>query len=87
MKLEEYKESIRKYRGHLASMDEELGTIYFNGSELFKEMSLSTKVMGISKMANIAEEMDWGEQNKFVVWLLEKKRNKSEIDTKLLELV
>ena len=87
MTLTQYKESIRKYRGHLKSCDSELNEIWKSGSGKLIGFSLVSKLMGVGKMANVANGMTHEDQDKFVSWLLEKKRNKTSIDVKLLELI
>ena len=86
MKLDTYKEKIRTLRDVLKSCDEDLYTIYHQGCKELVEWSLDTKTIGVGKIATIAS-MDYKEQHKFLVWVLEKKRTAKEIDIKLLSLI
>ena len=85
MTQDTYKDSIRKYRGHLRSMDEELNSIYELGSNELTEWSLGSKIIGVSKIAKIAE-LDKDIQVKFLIWVQAYKRTKNDIDVKLLEI-
>ena len=87
MTLQTYKEKIRTYRGHLKSMDKELESIYDFGTEEFIEFSLTSKAIGVTKMAYIAENLSWDDQKEFIIWIHDGKRNKSAIDIKLLDLI
>ena len=84
MTLEEYKTSIRKYRGHLRSMDKDLEIIYDYGVSEFVDYSLTSKKMGVSKMAIIADNMNDVEQVDLITWLGVKGRSKTDIDIYLL---
>jgi hypothetical protein len=87
MKLEEYKSNIRKYRGHLASMDDALEEIHTSGCEEFIEFTLSTKAIGVGKMAMIATSLSHHQQQIFLVWMSLEKRTANQISLKLLELI
>lgn len=87
MNVNDYKEAIRKYRGHLKSVDTELSEIWTSGSNNFIEFSLSNKSMGVRKMAEVANCMIHEDQDKFIVWMQEKVRKKNEIDSKLMEMI
>jgi len=87
MTVNEYKEAIRKYRGHLASMDLELEAIHEFATPKFLEYSLRSKKMGVSKMAMIADSVSDEDMDELVDWLDERVRSKAEIDIKLLDLI
>lgn len=83
MTLQQYKNQMRAYRGYLLDMDEELSTLFFMASDKFREYSLHRKDMGITKMTKLVFTLDIIEQDMFLLWLYEKKRNRKEIDLKL----
>ena len=85
MDLEQYKEAIRKYRGHLKSCDGELEEIFNYGCHDFKDWTLSTKAIGVHKMAYIAINMNDKKQQEFVVWVTKKKRTVTDIDMYILK--
>ena len=87
MTLENYKESIRKYRGHLKSVDVELDSLWNNGTKDLIEYSLSSKRVGVRKMCYMAEGLSNEQQDAFVTWMKVKKRCKNEVDVKLLGLI
>jgi hypothetical protein len=87
MTKNEYKEAIRKYRGHLKSVDKELEEIFDYGTMKFIEYTLHTKQMGVRKLAFAAKNVSNADLDELVDWLLEGVRTKAQIDLKLLELV
>ena len=87
MTLLEYKTKIRHYRGALKSMDDNLDELYENATKELLEYSLARKTIGIHKMSIIAIEANSDTQKNLVVWLMSEKRNKIEIDIKLLEII
>ena len=87
MTLENYKESIRKYRGHLKSVDVELDSLWNNGTKDLLEYSLSNKGMGVRKMCEMSLHLSDEQQDAFVTWMKVKKRCKNEVDVKLLGLI
>lgn len=85
MRLEDYKAKMRVNRGRLTSMDAEMEDLWTNGTIPFREFSLHTKCLGISKLAWIANFLEAHEQLEFIEWVKENNPNKLEIETKLSE--
>ena len=87
MTVSDYKFNMRKYRGHLKSMDTELEAIYEFGISRFIDWTLANKAIGVAKMAYIADNLGVDKQNEFLDWMNQQARTKNEIDTKLMEMI
>ena len=68
MTLKEYKEAVRKYRGHLPNDDDTLQDIYSNSCYEFLDFTLSTKSRGVRWMAWFASTATIAQQQDFVTW-------------------
>ena len=87
MDKKEYRNLMRISRGKLSKMNNELDDIYDCGSDALLEWSINTKIIGVTKMSEIATGVSIDEQDKLVIWLQGERRTSTDIDMKLLEIM
>lgn len=85
MNVDSYKEQMRINRGRLSSMDNELEDVWENSTDKFREFTLHTKCLGITKLAWIANMLSGQHQDEFVDWYYKNSPKKLQIETKLME--
>lgn len=86
MNFAQFRKELRLNRGKLASMHKEMGIIFLYGSNAFKEYALKEKHIGVAKMADIAESLDYKAQDELIKWIRCNRADVKAIELKFVEL-
>lgn len=83
----QYVMKVHEYRGRMsASMEIPLKLLFLKGDDCLVSRAYSNKLMGIKKLATIAETLSREQQREFCKWLADNPHSTAKaIDLKLLE--
>jgi hypothetical protein len=88
MKLNEFKEEVRRVRGTLKDMDVYLDKIYREGIMELRDLCINSKQMGIKNISELTN-LTFSEQFEWYEWIVAKgfKATKNELELKISSIL